>query len=146
MSQTTTATRTVTVRHYDRGCGNHQTIVESPWAEALAVIDGLARATNDATYRNVRFGRKLQQKLVVYLRVDLSSPEWAVIRDAGTGPHTFTEEYLDSLLAAAAKIEEIIAKAVPATPDYPCRNAFAGCGIRVKTKGAYCPRCQHDEE
>ena len=96
---------TLTVTREERGPGHHATIVESPWAEALATIDGLACATDNATFRGVRFGRKLQEELVEHLRCDYGSPEWAVIRDTGRGPYHFDETYLDSILAAAAKIE-----------------------------------------
>ena len=136
--------KTLTVKFFDRGPGNHTTIMESPWAEALAVIDGLARASNNATYRGVQFGRKLQSELVIYLRVDFSTPEWAVIRDTGSGPYTFEDAYLDSILAAAAKIEAVIANAVPAAPTYACAEARNGCAARVKVKGSYCRSCQHD--
>ncbi len=135
---------TVTVTRTDRGPGSFETIVESPWHEALAVIDGLTRATNNATYRGVTFGRQLQRQLVSYLRVDFLSPQWATIRDTGCGPYTFDDAYLDSILAAAAKIEDVIARAVPAAPDFPCREARNGCAARVAHKGDYCPQCQHD--
>lgn len=138
--------KTLTVRFFERGPGNHKTIVESPWADALAVIDGLASATDNATYRGVRFGRKLQGELVIYLKTDYASPEWATIRDAGVGPYTFDEAYLDSILAAAAKIESIIARAVPAGPDYPCAESRNGCAARVKVKGDYCRSCKHDAD
>lgn len=137
---------TVTVITRERGPGRHTTIVESPWAEALATIDGLARATDNATYRGVRFGRKLQQQLVTYLRCDYSTPEWAAIRDTGRGPYTFTRSYLDSILAAAAKIEGAIAGAVPAAPDYVCAAARDGCRNRVSVHGQYCPSCKHDAD
>lgn len=138
--------KTLTVTREDRGPGSHTTIVESPWAEALAVIDGLARASDNATYRGVRFGRKLQSQLVIYLNCDYSTPEWAVIRDTGRGPYHFEESYLDSILAAAAKIESAIAKAAPAGPDYPCAGRADGCGARVKVKGEFCRSCAHDEQ
>lgn len=139
-----TDTRTLTVIHHERGPGNHNTVEESPWKEALAVIDGLACANDNATYRNVRFGRKLQSQLVTYLRLDFASEQWAVIRDTGRGPYTFTVAYLDSILAAAAKIEAVIAKAVPAGPDYPCAERRNGCANRVKIRGDFCSHCAHD--
>jgi hypothetical protein len=139
-------TVTVTVTFQERGPGNHTTIVESPWAEALAVIDGLATARDNATYRNVRFGRELQRKLTIYLRCDFSSSHWDVIRRTGRGPYTFTRAYLDSILAAAAKIEDVIARAVPAGPDYVCAAARDGCRNRVKVKGDYCSSCAHDAD
>ena len=135
---------TLTVTTRDRDPGSHTTIVESPYAEALKVIDGLACATDNATYRGVKFGRKLQQRLVIYLRCDYSTPEWAAIRQTGSGPYAFTRAYLDEILAAAAKIEKVIASAVPATPDYVCAAHADGCRARVKVKGRYCPSCEHD--
>lgn len=139
-------TTTVTVKTYDRGPGRHTTIVESPWAEALATIDGLATSTDNATFRGVKFGKKLQSQLVVYLDVSFDSPEWSVIRDTGCGPYTFDTAYLDSILAAADKIESVIAKAVPAGPDYPCAASRDGCATRVKVRGEYCRSCRHDAD
>lgn len=137
-------TRTLTVTTEERGPGRHTTIVESPWSEALAVIDGLATATGNATYRGVQFGRKRQQELTVYLRVDRCSPEWAAIAATGRGQYTFDNSYLDLILAAAAKIETAIAGAKLAPATYSCAAQRGGCGNRVTTRGAYCTHCAHD--
>ncbi len=143
---TTDTLVTVTVTTCGRGPGHHTTILESPWAEALATIDGLDQATGDATFRGVRFGRKLQRQLVTYLRIDFATPEWDTIRKNGRGPYTFSQTYLDSILAAAARIEKVIASAVPASPDFVCAAARDGCRARVKVKGSYCSSCRHDAD
>jgi hypothetical protein len=31
-------------------------------------------------------------------------------------------------------------------PQFPCAGARDGCGARVQVRGAFCPRCAHDEE
>ncbi|MGH9846969.1 MAG: hypothetical protein ACREEM_50375, partial [Blastocatellia bacterium] len=31
-------------------------------------------------------------------------------------------------------------------PQYACAGARDGCRARVTVRGAYCPRCQHDED
>lgn len=136
-------TITVTVTTRNRGAGTHTTIVESPYAEALAVIDGLNTASN-ATYRGVRFGRARQNAMTPVLRVDYRSAEWQAILATGSGPYTFSREYLDTILAAAAAIEAVIAKAVPAARDHACAGAKDGCRARVAAAGAYCSHCQHD--
>ena len=87
-AKTNEITLTVTRRDRGPGPGTHTTIVESPWAEALAVIDGLATASDNATYRGVRFGRKLQGELVTYLRTDYASPQWAAIQETTEPGHT----------------------------------------------------------
>jgi len=138
----------LTVRFTDRDCGNHSTIVEPPYAEALAVIDGLINATDDATYRGVRFGGTLRDKLVSgfrSLKVDHASSAWAAIVATGEGPYEFDAAYLASILACAAKIEASIASATTPRPTYQCAASRDGCRARVARRGDYCRRCQHDE-
>ena len=42
--------KTLTVTSVERGPGRHTTIVESPWAEALKTIDGLAEAVSGPAF------------------------------------------------------------------------------------------------
>jgi hypothetical protein len=151
MNDTMTATDMVTVQisHRNRGCGSHTTITDEPWAAALANIDGLATARDNATYRGVRFGRQRQGQLVTYLRIPLEilkSPEWAAILASGRGELSFSREYLDSILAASAKIDAAIASARPAVPTYRCAGGSDGCCARVTVRGGYCASCAHDNE
>jgi len=106
----------LTITTTDRGCGNHCTILEEPYASALANIDGLAHSPNNRTYRGVRFGSGLAGKLVIYF-----SPwqfgrgdEWATIAGAGVGTMDVPQPKLDAIIAASAAIDAVIEKAVPA--------------------------------
>jgi hypothetical protein len=137
------------VKRFDRGPGTHFTITDEPYASALANIDGLATATDNATYRGVRFGRKLQNKHVIYLRkpegYGYDSPEWQAVLKTGVGALNFDDTYLASILAASQAIDDVIASAVPVKTTYPCRGRKDGCGAQVAHNGDYCPSCQHDE-
>lgn len=135
----------MTVLHRNRNCGSHTTLEEEPYASALSNIDGLACATDNATYRGVRFGRQKQRELTIYLDVDYRSPDWPAIRDTGRGEMDFSPEYLDSILAASAKIDAAISAARPALPTYPCAGHSDGCCQRVTARGSFCRSCDHDE-
>lgn len=147
----------VTVKHSDRGCGSHTTIVEEPYASALANIDGLATARDNATYKGVRFGRDLQQKLTIYFMPHIESWQtgvetfaesfaaWCPIRDAGGGVMDIRDEKLAEIIAASAAIDAVIANAKPAAPTYPCACHADGCRARVSVEGAMCRTCDFDE-
>ena len=137
----------LTITTENRGCGNHTTIVEEPYASALANIDGLASASDNATYRGVRFGRQRQRELVIYFRPHLwNIEEWRAIKAAGSGTLDVPQDKLDAILAASAAIDAAIGRvsALPRVRTYSCAGSRDGCTAQVTTAGEYCTRCAHD--
>lgn len=145
----------VHLKRFDRGCGNHTVILDEPYYSALANIDGLARATNNATFRGVNFGRAKQRELVVYFEApknfSYEDADWkqksaAQVKALESGClMEVADEILAGILAASAKIDAVVANAQPALPTYPCACVGDGCAARVRVKGDYCPSCHHDE-
>jgi len=140
----------VTIKRYDRGCGNHTTIVEEPYASALDNIDGLARATNNATYRGVRFGRQRQMNLVMYLNLYSlcggDTEKMAEINERGQMEIDVPQETLDEILSKSAAIDAEAARlsAMPRIPTYRCAGHSDGCAASVTVQGSYCASCDHD--
>lgn len=144
--QNNTMRLTITTRN--RGCGTHTTIVEEPYASALATIDGLASASDNATYRGVRFGRQRQRELVIYFRPHLwcDIEEWRALNTAGIGTLDVPQDKLDAILAASAAIDAEVemVSAIPKVRTYACAGSRDGCRAMVTAPGEYCARCAHD--
>lgn len=119
--------------------------IEEPYATAFRKIDGLWQSPG-AVYEGVRFSRKTQSRLGYWPRLmDVMSPEWPAIRDAGGGTIAVSTVLLAKLIAQAGEIDQIVqaAKAAGPVPLYYCVEG--GCRTRVSQRGARCWRCRHDE-
>ena len=138
----------LTITTENRGCRIHTTIVEEPYASALANIDGLASASNNATYRGVRFGRSRQMELVIYFQPHqwCDIEEWRALKAEGIGTLDVPQDKLDAILAASVAIDAEVERvsALPKVRTYSCAGSRDGCPARVSTAGEYCARCAHD--
>lgn len=147
----------VNIKTSNRGCGTHTTITDEPYAAALANIDGLATASDNATYRGVKFGRDLQRSMVIRCWADTAiwqageksmqeaQAAWAPIAAAGGGVMDIRDEKLAEILAASKAIDDAIANARPALPTFACAGHKDGCRARVTERETYCRSCEHDE-
>lgn len=122
-------------------------LLDEPYATHQKNVWGLHQATNNATYRGVKFGRKLQRELGYMSLVSFLHPDWDAVRDAGGGEMEISDEDLAELARRSAEIDRIVSTAVPAVPasrTYFCAGHSDGCCNKVSVAGEFCKTCAHD--
>jgi hypothetical protein len=124
--------------------GYEMHISDEPHAAHQKNCWGLRNATDNATYRGVKFGRKLQAELGYMVIVPYSGDVWRPLIESGGGVVEVDDAVLAELARRSAEIDRIVATAVP-SETYRCAGHKDGCGQRVRVRGDYCPSCAFDE-
>lgn len=117
-------------------------ILTEPHATHFATVDGLRTATNNATFRGVKFGRKLQNRLSSTNLGQTTRVDWEQNGDVGRGTVEVADDVLADLATRAAEIERLIESAKPAAKTYQCAGDC--CHARVAVRGGYCESCKFD--